>query len=364
MTKVKKQLFSEFQLNTKEQWVERVKRESGKDFSEEQLLWNRDELIIEPYLTTDDVPANRINTVEKSNNDWQIRQDFIAEDFKNTNEKIIKALENGVNALGIEIKHAITEDEMKLLLNGVYLNMVTIHFTTTEILFLSNAFNSFIDVTKGHYQLSELEGSFYVDFKNTEERFSFVKTISTTLPKFKSVTIAVGNESIVANFAEAISNAKNLFKTLIAKDLDVTTIANTIQFKISIGTEYFVEIAKVRALRILWGKLLKQYNINNVNAFIQAENFLQAADNDPYKNILRHTTEAMSAAVGGANILCLTNKDQTDNLSNDFFMSISVNIQNLLKHESHFDKVTDIAAGSYYIESITNQIVEKVWQKI
>jgi methylmalonyl-CoA mutase len=363
MTKVKRQLFSEFQLNTKEQWVERVKRESGKDFSEEQLLWNRDELIVEPYLTTDDVPANRINTVETSNNDWQIRQDFIAEDFKNTNEKIIKALENGVNALGIEIKHSITEDEMKLLLNGVYLNMVTIHFTTTEI-FVTNAFNSFVNVTVGEYLLSELEGSFYVDFNNTEEQFSFVKTISTILPKFKSVTIAVGNESIVANFAEAISNAKNLFETLIAKDLDATIIANAIQFKISIGTEYFVEIAKVRALRILWGKLLKQYNINNANAFIQAESFLQAADNDPYKNILRHTTEAMSAAVGGANVLCLNNNDQTDKLSNDFFNRISVNIQNLLKNESHFDKVTDIAAGSYYIESITNQIVEKVWQKV
>jgi methylmalonyl-CoA mutase len=72
----------------------------------------------------------------------------------------------------------------------------------------------------------------------------------------------------------------------------------------------------------------------------------------------------MSAAVGGANVLCLNNNDQTDKLSNDFFNRISVNIQNLLKHESHFDKVTDIAAGSYYIESITNQIVEKVWQKV
>lgn len=363
MTKPNNQLFSEFQPNTKEQWAERVKKESGKDFLQEQLLWNKDELIIEPYLTVKDINSVEDKTTKTTNNDWQIRQDFVAEDFKNTNEKIVKALENDVNALGIEIKHAITEAEIELLLSGVYLNMISIHFITSEE-FLTNVFNSFIKVAQKNCPLQELEGSFIAQQNNIEQQSFFVNRVSAELPNFKSVTITINNESLVTDFASAISTAKTLFKNLTANGIDATTIANVIQFEISIGTEYFVEIAKLRALKILWNKLLSQQGLSNVTAFIQAESLLQAADNDPYKNLLRHTTEAMSAAVGGANILCLHNNDKTDKLSNDFFKRISLNIQSLLKHESHFDKVTDIAAGSYYIESITNQIVEKVWQKV
>jgi hypothetical protein len=102
MATTNKDLFNEFQAVTKQHWKAQVEKESVKDFAYENLIVEKGGLKIEPYYTNEGAVATTLNT---SNSDWQIRQNFVAEDFKNTNLKIVKALENGVSALGIIIKH-------------------------------------------------------------------------------------------------------------------------------------------------------------------------------------------------------------------------------------------------------------------
>lgn len=355
-------LFSEFNAATKEQWKGLVQKESGKDFLYENIVVQKDGLSVEPYFTNEETqPAD---TILKVDNDWQIKQNFEAVDFAYTNKKILKALENGVNALGISVNNKITANDLVVLLNGVYLDMISIHFSVQNE--LENTIVAFVEFCKEQkINTTELNGSFsYAENnkQNVTQHFKLIEKYQPVFPNFKFITIEADNTGIVTEVTNAFQQLQRFFS---ASNFDKKLLVNTIQFKVFIGTEYFFEIAKLRAYRLLWQKFLRHHNLEIIPAFIQGEKSWKHNDeSDAHKNILRHTTEAMSAAVGGCDILCLQSNDTTEQLNNDFFNRIAVNIQHLLKEESHLNNVTDIAAGSYYIEAITKQIVDKVWGNI
>lgn len=129
----------------------------------------------------------------------------------------------------------------------------------------------------------------------------------------------------------------------------------------TVEKNYFVEIAALRALRVLWYNMLKAYD-TIFDLHIHAEAMVYAEDEkEPYKNMLSNTTEAMSAIVGGSNSICLTPHDCQ--INDDFSARIARNISTVLKEESYLDKVADIGAGSYYIETITAKLAEEVWKR-
>lgn len=358
-----KSIFNEFQTTSKEDWKARVAKESGEDYTYENLIVEKDGLNVEPYYTNESTTATATaTTLNKANNDWQIRQNFIAEDFKNTNLKILCALENGVSALGIIVKQNIGKEDFEVLLKDVYLHMISIHLVVENNLVATiEAFKCFCE--SKNIITQDLSGSFSAgDATYISTTISLLEQYEPLFPAFKFITITSENTGIVEELTHAFKTANQYFSD---SEIDKNIVASIIQFKVFIGTEYFFEIAKLRAYRVLWQKLLSLHQVAQIPAFIQAEKSWKHNDeSNAHKNILRHTTEAMSAAVGGCNVLCLQTTDTTEQLNNDFFNRIAVNIQHLLKEESHFDKVTDIAAGSYYIETITQQVIEKVWKNI
>ena len=137
------------------------------------------------------------------------------------------------------------------------------------------------------------------------------------------------------------------------------------QFTLSVGSNYFMEIAKLRAVRLLWSTLIEQYQPACDCAYRITLNTVASSWNktlyDPYVNMLRSTTEAMSAALGGADSIALKPFDIAYKQEDEFSSRISRNVQIILKEESYFDKVVDPAAGSYYIENLTNSIIEHAW---
>jgi methylmalonyl-CoA mutase len=363
--------FSEFPPASKEQWKQRVLKEL-KDEPYDKLILNKDGLIIEPYYTKEEILP--VASPGKKNNHWQIRQDFLAADFKNTNKKILKALEHGVDAIGLRFDNECSEDDLADLLQAVFLDMVSIHFIADA--HADSVFNAFVQVAeKRNYNTKTLTGSFNTDplCENGNPDFTALKKqlkrIALTLPLFKTITIHVQplqskTDSMVEELVLTLLKAHQCFTQLTNVGFDKNMLASQMQFFVPVGTEYFFEIAKLRALRALWSKLLAAHGINHATAFIQAQKSWNQNDNaDPYKNILRHTTEAMSAIIGGCDVLNLRSTDKTETLSNDFFERISVNIQHILKHESHFDKVSDPAAGSYYIEALTQQLTDAAWSQ-
>lgn len=362
MSSKSQKLFSEFNASSKEQWKSIVQKESGKDFLYENLIVQKDGLCIEPYLTKEEIQSSE--TLIKTNNDWQIQQKFDAVNFSETNKKVLKALENGVSALSFSVENRISVSDLAGLLNNVYLNMISIHFSA--VYELENVIEIFAEYCKeNNINTTELNGSFSYAENNEKyilQTFSLIEKYQVVFPNFKFITIQAENTGIVTEVTNAFMQLQQIFS---AFNNNKNLLVKTIQFKVFIGTEYFFEIAKLRAYRLLWQRFLRHHNLKVIPAYIQGEKSWKHNDeSDAHKNILRHTTEAMSAAVGGCDILCLQSNDATELLTNEFFNRIAVNIQHLLKEESHFNNVTDIAAGSYYIEAITKQIVEKVWSNI
>jgi len=133
-----------------------------------------------------------------------------------------------------------------------------------------------------------------------------------------------------------------------------------------VGSNYFMEIAKLRAARVLWTTLIEPYKPTCDGAFQISINTVASSWNktlyDPYVNMLRSTTEAMSAALGGADSIALKPFDIAYKQEDEFSSRINRNTQIILKEESYFDKVVDPAAGSYYIENLTNSIIESAWK--
>ncbi|MFN4147002.1 MAG: methylmalonyl-CoA mutase family protein, partial [Runella sp.] len=142
----------------------------------------------------------------------------------------------------------------------------------------------------------------------------------------------------------------------------VEEILPKMYFSVSIGTNYFMEIAKLRALRFLWRRIANQWTqevpYTPIHAFTST--FYDAALT-PNTNMLRATTEAMSAVVGGGDLLSVHAYDFVFQTPDDFSERIARNISLLLKEESYLGKTSDPAAGSYYIENLTAQLVEKAW---
>ena len=142
-------------------------------------------------------------------------------------------------------------------------------------------------------------------------------------------------------------------------------MAPAIKFNFSVGTNYFMEIAKLRAARLLWANVMAPYNpkrgcSSKLRAHIQTSAWNQTVY-DPYVNMLRGTTEAMSAAIAGVDSIEVLPFDHAYEKPTEFSSRIARNVQLLLKEESHFDQVTDPAAGSYYIEELTASIAKAAW---
>ena len=164
----------------------------------------------------------------------------------------------------------------------------------------------------------------------------------------------------------ALAWGNELLAKLTEVGLDATEVAKKIKFNFGISSNYFMEIAKLRAGRMLWANIVKAYNPAKncpCKMFTHAvtSTWNQTAY-DPYVNMLRGTTEAMSASIAGVHSLEVTPFNKAYEDPNEFSMRIARNVELLLKHESHFDQVVDPAGGSYYIENLTDSIANEAWK--
>lgn len=172
--------------------------------------------------------------------------------------------------------------------------------------------------------------------------------------------------TIVEELAFALSAGHDYLVRLMDLGLTIDQAARKLRFSFSVSSNYFMEIAKLRAARMLWANIVKGYNPEKNCAgkmMIHAETSRwNQTVYDPYVNMLRGTTEAMSAAIGGVYSLEVTPFDRAFEAPTEFAKRIARNVELLLKHESHFDQVVDPAGGSYYIENLTQSIAAEAWK--
>ncbi len=173
-----------------------------------------------------------------------------------------------------------------------------------------------------------------------------------------------GGADSALSLALVLSSAVQMMKAMEQRGLDPETSAARIQFHLCIGSDFFMEIAKVRALRLLWSDILDAAGCPEVasEAKIHARTSRRTQSRlDPHVNMLRVTTQAMSAVFGGVDSLHVSPFDEMDSLPDEFSRRIARNVQLVLSHECHFDQVRDAAGGSWYVESLTRDLAEKSW---
>ncbi len=189
-------------------------------------------------------------------------------------------------------------------------------------------------------------------------------------PELKTVGVSTSvyhnaGASAVQELAFALATAVEYLTALTEKGMSPDDAAGKIKFNFSVGTFYFMEISKLRAARVLWSKVLEQYGVSEENRkmFIHAKTSdYTKSVYDPYVNMLRTTTEAFSAVVGGVDSLHTSPFDTAIGMSDEFSRRIARNVQTILKEESHLDQLIDPAGGSYYVESLTNEVAKKAWE--
>ncbi|MGM9507304.1 methylmalonyl-CoA mutase family protein [Larkinella sp. GY13] len=188
-------------------------------------------------------------------------------------------------------------------------------------------------------------------------------------PHFRTITVGStvfhnAGATATQELAFTLNAVVDVFDYLTNAGLTMEQLIPKTAFVVSVGTSYFTEIAKLRALRILWQRLLLHYSIFDIrySLFIHAQtSTFYDATATPYNNLLRATTEAMSAVIGGCDALTVHPYDAVFGEPDEFSTRIARNISILLKEEAHLDKTLDPSAGSYYLETLTNELVESAW---
>ncbi|MCA1746734.1 MAG: acyl-CoA mutase large subunit family protein, partial [Bacteroidales bacterium] len=205
-----------------------------------------------------------------------------------------------------------------------------------------------------------------------EELSDCLKTAAAKLPDMKMVTVDAGvlqdsGSTLSQELGFGLAMANAYLDRLTERGHTPGKIAATMLFSFSTGPNYFMEIAKLRAARWLWRAICKEWDVeeNQCNMVVHSRT---ASWNltlyDPYVNMLRTTTETMSASLGGSDTISVHPFDRTFREEHEFSSRIARNTQLVLKEEAYFNKVADPAAGSYYIEQLTDSIAEQAWKHL
>lgn len=397
-----RKLFEEFPQISTEQWEEKIKIDlKGADY-DKKLVWKTLEgFKVRPYYRSEDLadksnleclpgeyPYTRGNRVES--NEWEIRQDIKLNNVEIANQKSLFVLERGISSLGFitpPIKNTSLlrdQEDMSRLLKDIHVDCIRLFFVcgfnAPQILkLLKNVLtDKNIDVSKvqgavdydplgylttlGNFSKSEES-----DFNELSDLISFAEE---NLPGLKVLGINGlffnnAGASVVQEMTYSLSMAAEYLSRLTDAGFSVDTISKHMQFNLGVGSNYFMEIAKIRAFRYLWAKLVEAYKpekeeSKKADIHSNTSEWNQTIY-DPYVNVLRATTESMAAVIGGTDSLTVRPFTYSYKQTSKFSGRISRNIQIILKEEAYLGNIADPSAGSYYIENLTASLIDETW---
>ena len=390
-------LFQEFAPVTTQEWEAVIEKDlKGADYNK-KLVWNTIEgFKVKPYYRAEDLEnISYLNTnpneypftrgQKKDNNAWDIRQDIETKDIVEANAIAVQIIERGVNSLGLHAAKVASAEDMKTLLKGIDLEKIKINFISSKS-YIQTARYFIEEVNSQKIDKSKVAGSFKFDMYayallngaywgeedvNYAELAKVIELIDAEFTNFRVITInaAVFHNSganITQELAYALASANEHMAKLTERGLKPESVSTNTMFTFAVGSNYFMEIAKIRAARMLWTKIVEQYKpmcTCAYNMYIHSTSSLwNKSLYDPHVNMLRTTTEAMSSAIGGADAISVAPFDVAYKTPDDFSYRAARNQQILLKEESYLDKIADPVAGSYYIENLTDSIARYAWE--
>lgn len=349
--------------------LKELKSTQNGDEAMDSLRWHSPEgFSLDPYFTADELTgtasAKTIQTAQKQQPGWLNAPERLVTGDKSDNEGLRNALAQGADALVLSMpaQSNWTTENLARLLNGIKLSdtPVFVRLPVEQTAHFIQALK-----TVAPYQL---KGGLLAD---TGESTATVTRQTLDSPQFRTVCAsgqAFHNAGATATqeLAFTLASLIDTYDQLTDAGLTLEQLIPKTVVSMSVGTSFFLEIAKLRALRVLLNRLTAAYaaSLTHTAFFVhgQTSTFYDAAAT-PNTNLLRATTEAMAAVIGGCDVLTVHPYDAVLGTSADSDLSTRMarNISLLLRDECYLDKVADPAAGSYYIEILTDKLVESAW---
>ena len=391
----KEKLFTEFQAPTTQEWLDKIEVDlKGADF-QKRMVWRTNEgFNVQPFYRREDLQELKavdslpgefpfVRGNKKDNNLWFVRQDIDVDDAKAANAKALDILNKGVDSLGFKISGKdVSADFIATLLDGILPQYVELNFSTCQRHCVELAEILVAYFKEKQYPLADLKGS--IDFdpiarmmkkgKDTSAVLQQAKPLIEALkelPGYKCInvnSVALNNAGayIYQELGYALAWGAEYMNILTEAGIDATEAGKRIKFNMGVSDNYFMEIAKFRAARLLWAQIVKQYEPKcdcacQMHVCAYTSEYNQTLF-DSYVNLLRSQTETMSAAIANVDSIVVTPFDKPYEQPTDFAERIARNQQLLLKEEAHFDKLVDVSGGSYTIEHLTDAIAQEGWK--
>ena len=395
MSNNKEKLFTEFAVPTTQEWLDKIEVDlKGADF-QKRLVWRTNEgFNVQPFYRREDLanlktpdalpgefPFVRGN--KKDSNEWYVRQNIKVDDPKEANKKALDILNKGIDSLGFKLSgKLVSKETVETLLDGIYCDIIEVNFATCPRHAVELAEILVAYFGKKGYDKEKVVGAIEWDpmakmvmkGKDVTEVLAVAPKLVETLkdyPNFRCISVdsaALNNAGayIAQELGYALAWGNEYLQQLVDAGIDADLAAKSIKFNMGVSENYFMELAKFRAARLLWAQIVKQYEPKCDCACKMVVNATTSTYNqtlfDSYVNLLRSQTEAMSAALGGIHSMVVTPFDAPYEEATDFSERIARNQQLLLKEESHFGAIVDPGAGSYYIEHLTDALAQEGWK--
>lgn len=386
----------EFAVPSNEEWksaaVETLK---GADFDKKLLTKTYEGITLKPIYTDADFSANPERPGEGDylrgtdpagylHTPWAIAQEIDAVDVETANKQILHELDRGATAVNIKLCGGVnveSDEDMAKLFDGVVLPAASLHVTAggSAIGKLKRAKAAIKDFDKA-------EGCFGADpigmialrggigkplEKAYDDMAESVKFAKENAPKLRTViadgnVYANGGATAVQEGAYVIATASDYIAEMMDRGISADDAAASIRLSVSLGSNFFMEIAKLRALRVVFARMARAYGAGDeaakADVYARTSAFTKTVY-DPYVNILRTTTEAFSGVVGGINAMSVSALDEAIGESDETSKRIARNVQLMLREEFDLLHPVDPAGGSWYVETLTQQLIKAISDK-
>ncbi len=350
-----------FDFPSYEDWLAVARQELDGADPIEKLIIRKGDLEILPFYAAQKETGPKPVLVPSQNpyhgaRSWINAPKILASDARKANGVALSHLNAGAEGILFDCRSS--DIDPTLLLNKISLS-------DCSVFFLLNGHSmkwcdDFRHYTENNFDINLVKGGIF--WETTNANFVEIANAFSSWPQFYSMGIIVDNDEDPANeIAQALSRAVKLIDELSANEKAAQIILNQISFSISVGNDFFLEISKIKSLRNLWHQVRGAYEATPSKPLhIHAQSNAWIKDTfQPHGNMIKSTTSAMAAIAGGCDSLTI----EAENNDNETMRRMATNVSSILREESHFSKVADPTAGSYYIDSLTNQLSEKAWNK-
>ncbi len=361
-------MFEEFEKSDKEKWLEKATTDLKGQNPLEKFKWSVDNIELAPYYdqsdlkTSDSLFSNRSFVENDPSGDpriWKNLQRIKVSSSKKANTAVLEALNSGADGIELQFDESskINFDELlnEVMMDYCYISFINIPFESAKEL---------INRLNAHQPIEKLQGGLSLSGGQQNERLFDLMQLGSSFKEFHFIELEVNeHDSPSMQISSLLSQANSIIRSLIIRGISVERATKSISMSLDTGTAFFETIAKIKALRQLFYQVVRAYGNNSFLPEDLHIKCVSKAWNDelyqPHANMLKGSTAGLAAILGGCDSLLILPEKEDESVSS----RIALNVSTVLKEEAYLAKVADPAAGSYYIEHLTEEIAKSSWSQ-